>query len=258
MPANIHQVAGKGAITIGAYLLAIPASVLPVRWRHALRLPDDLPCGEMSILSAFLQFFACIGGGILGFFAWIHAQYAAMDARYAQLDTTGALGKEDYSMMGYTLLGMNPILPLIYIFTSPVGFTMALFMVTGLVRAIHQGVTRDPAPDPVLAGIDALHAMVSKRRGEQRRESSKAPGPDRLTTGNAASGFALRIDSNQDYDLKAGNTVQVDSAYYRVLCVREMHTSGGMRILYDLEPMPAGLAIRGMRRYQPPPDVVRA
>jgi hypothetical protein len=244
-------------VTIGAYVLAIPASVLPLRWRRALRLPDDLPCADMSILSALAQFVACMGLGVLGYFAWIHAQYAAMDARYTQLDTTGAMGKEDYTLLGYTSLSMNPVLPLIFIFTSPIGFATALFMVSALVRVVHQGVTREPGADPVLGGIDALLAMLNAKRRVKQREASKAAGPDRITAGDAAAGFALRIDSNVDYDLRQGITVQIGQEFYRVLRVREMKTSGGMRILYDLETMPQGVAVRGMRRYDPPPGVVR-
>jgi hypothetical protein len=251
---NARGAAATGAVGLTSMLLGLIAAPLPPRWRRAPALETSMWRG-MSIPSGLLQSVAFLALFVLGYLHWMDATLATIDAKAA----THA-NADEHVVMGRALLLSNPILPFIFMFTSITGLVTAIGALGGLVRVVHGAVTKEVLPDPALGLIDFGVAKLQRKAGHSLRERAKDRRPDRLILGRPQDGFAITIETQQDFDWSDGNTVVVANAWYRLKSRQQFQTPYGLRLRYVLEEMPTGIAIRGLRRYDPghAPVVTRA
>lgn len=252
------RTAQRGAVTISSFLLGLVAAPLPARWRRRLPVMESSAFEAASIFSGFLQALGALTIFVLGYLAWIHHQYDLIDARALAAGDRGAWNSEEQQVLGRALLLGNPILPIIFMFTSWSGFLPIVFLAGGAIRMIHGAITKEVMPDPVLGLLDLGIATLLRKKRVTDRERSKDASPDRLYVGGPSDGWALCLDTATDFAWNVGNTVIVAGEQYRLKAKREDRTPTGLRLRYELETMPHGIAIRGLRRYEPkdPPIVM--
>ena len=251
----------QGALGLSSLLLGLVAAPLPARWRRAVPPLELSSWRELSVVSGVLQILAALALFAMGYLAWIDAQYVAIDQAAEAAGHAGKLNVEENQIAGRALLLANPILPLIYAFTSPGGFVFFFAFLGGFVRTCHSAVTKDVMPDPSLGVIDWVLRKAQGKAAHEVRERGKDRSPDRLILGDGkADGFAIVIETAKDFDWRDGNTIVVANTWYRLKSRGEMRSAEGLRLRYVLEEMPVGVAIRGLRRYEPghAPIVVRA
>lgn len=249
--ANAHSNSRRALFTVTSFGLGLIAAPLPARWRRAVPGLEESAHADAAIPSALIQFVGCLVATGLAYVAWFNGQFDAIDAAAAAQGDSGRWNSEEHAILGRALLHGNPILPFVFIFTSPLGFSLATAAISGLIRLLHGIITRDPMPDPVLGLVDHGIARLRGRMKERERENSKDSSPDRLIIGTKADGYALAIETSKDLDWREGNTIVVASVWYRLKSKAEMTTPAGLRLRYVLEEMPIGVAVRGMRKYDP-------
>lgn len=248
-----------GAIGIGSFLLGLLAAPLPARWRRSVAVLEGSAWREASIPSGLLQALVALGLGFLGYLAWINGQWAAIDeaARLA-----GERGKDvnEHEIAGRVMMFANPLLPVIYVLTSATGMATFIAWLGGGIRLVHGAITKEVMPDPVLGLVDWVASLMQGRAAHELRERAKDRSPDRLILGADGARIALSIETAAELDWREGNTIIVSGDWYRLVARSESRGPAGIRLRYDLERMPQGVAIRGMRRYDPghAPEVVSA
>lgn len=250
--------AKRWSATALSFLLGLVAAPLPERWRRAIPLLDGSAHAEASVPSALIQL---VGGLFLFFFgyaAWMDAQYAAIDAAAEAAGHAGRWNVDENKALGAALMTGNPFLIPIYALTSLTGLTTGVASVGGLVRLLHGAITRDVMPDPLLGLIDLGLRKLRGETARRVRERSKDRSPDKLIMGSAKDDFAIIIETSKDLDWREGNTIIVASTWYRLRSKSESKGPSGLRLRYILEEMPVGVAVRGVRRYDPghAPEIV--
>jgi hypothetical protein len=243
-------------MTAGSFLLGLVASILPARWRRAVPALEASAYEAASIPSSLLQATLAIAVFVVAYLAWYRHQGELIDA--AAIAKGG--DTQEGQILGRTLMLANPVLPLIFLFTSWKGFVPAVVFVCGVIRTVHGAITREVMPDPVLGLVDLLVNALRTEGARRARENAKDTSPDRLYIGAASDSFVLCVDTAHDLDWNVGNTVVVAGEHYRLKAKREDRTPAGLRLRYELEVMPQGIAVRGWRRYDPkePPIVMSA
>lgn len=216
-------------------LLSILVAPLPRAWRAPLEERYGLNGDAVAAPSALLQTGLGFASGFAGFFAYMKGQ----------LGPAGALD------LGFMMV--NPIQPLIYVLTTPVGLASSLVMGGGILRAIGFAMHREAAPDPLLSLVEwGRQRLFARARAEARELAKGPPAPDSITVGGAHAGFDLRVVTRHDYDWNDTVTILVADEPYRMLRREEIRDEAGrLRNLYDLRRVQGTEAFRGLRRYQP-------
>lgn len=240
-----------GALGAGSFVLGLLAAPLPPRWRRAIPVLEASAYADAAVPSAVLQAVAAIGLLALGFVAWMHGQVDAIDAKADATGAVATLDETDQKIVGAAMLGMNPVLPLIFALTTLQGQVLLTAFFSGTARLLHCAITREVMPDPVLGLIDWSIRRLQGKVAHERREKSKDRSPDRMIIGGPGDAFLIAIETAAEFDWREGNTVIVAGEWYRLKSRRELTTAAGLRQRYELEKMPTGVAIRGMRRYDP-------
>lgn len=239
-----------------AVVLGILAGPLPPSWRGRRQIDVE----SMRAASALLQAVLGLVLFYVGLIAWNEAQF---DAVMAAAETEAARRGGDVELelkmrAAYTLAG-NPLWPVVYALTNPVGFVLALTLAGGLIRSLHVAMAEENLPDPTLLAIDWIRRKISKRAADASRERRKGEAaPDRLIAGDGSQGWHLRLVTRDDHPWREGNDVYFEDGAYRVVSVQEVRGEAGrLRMRYDFRRLAAAEAARGRLFYRPaqPPIV---
>ena len=250
-----------GALGLTTILLGLVSAPLPARWRRRFPLLEQSAWPDVHVASSVLQILVALGLFVMGYLAWMNGQLAEIDHHAAGVGHKGAFNPEETMVVSRALLLGNPILPFIYAFTSWSGFVFLLAFLGGFVRTCHGAITKEVMPDPTLGLIDFAIRKLQGKAAHEIRERGKDRSADRLILGDGKTdGFAIVIETSKDFDWREGNTIIVANTWYRMKSRGETRTETGLRLRYVLEEMPVGVAVRGMRRYDPghAPIIVRA
>ena len=246
--------ARRTALTGVGLLVSFLVAPLPPSWRGWAERRWGLDVDRVAIPSGLIQFGLAFLVAILGYVAWFHALSTSLDAVADRLGVTGSLDPESYKMIGAASLWMNPLLPLIYVITTPIGFVSALGMLGGSIRAIGGAATGENMPDPTLALLDWLRRTLFSRWLKHRRDQSKGPTtPDCIELGvRANDGFDLRITSTWEFDWRPGNTIVVAGEPLILISKDEIRDARArLRLRYDLRKLGVGEIIRAPKAYVP-------
>ncbi len=233
------------AIRVSSFLIGLVASALPARWRDRVPTLQTSAWAEAAVPSALIQVLLMLALYAVGYPIWMDGIHAEIERTAHAAGHGGRFDVEGKIAMASAALTGNPFLPLIYFFTSWHGFLTGLLAGTGVIRLLHDAITSEPMPEPLLGIGDWLWVMLAGKRDRKRREDSKDRSPDRVIVGGGGDAFALRIETADDLPWREGNTVLVQRVAYRVKARAERQGPAGLRIVFDLESQPDGEAIRG-------------
>lgn len=246
--------ARKSALTGADLLVSFLVAPLPRDWRGWTERRWGLDVDRVAIPSGLFQFGVAFVVAILGYVAWFHGLSAGIDAAAEAMSTTGKYDAESYKIIGAAGLWMNPLLPLIYVLTTPVGFLSALGMAGGAARAISGAATGENIADPTLTLVDWLRRTLFARWLRHRRERAKGPpSPDHIEVGAMAdAGFDLRLTSAWDLDWHPGNTIMVAGQPFILLSRADIRDDQArLRVRYDLRKLGVGEIMRAPKHYAP-------
>lgn len=244
--------AGRATGLTAGFFLALLLAPLPETWRDRLVRRLDLSVARYAIVSAVAQFIAgmvMLGLGYLPYMDGLSEQVTAQAEAAA-----GPRGDPtDQIFAGHALLWLNPLLPVLYVLTTPWGFLSALVTFGGAVRSLQGAITRETPPDPTLALIDWVRRHLQGRASTASREKRKGPPlPDRVFHGDGSLGWHVRIVSREDYPWREGISVLIDGEAHRLVSRRETTDGHGhLRTAYELRRQAAAEAMRGMQPYSP-------
>jgi hypothetical protein len=263
---SVARAAGEG---IAAFLLALPASFLPARWRRGAI--AQLPLPTATTVSGVLE---AIGALIAGGWLFERYRHAVADQAMATIGRAMADGRMQPGHEGH-VIGALPTMGatlLIAFMLSPAGLACLWFFGEGLVR-LGAGLASEAVGTMPLALLAVAIDLVRKpRRSEfdrydahdqfqedarvvQMRERLRSwrlraepppVVPDEVRKNDVTG--EVRIYTSHDFGWKPRNTIQVDGEIYELAGegpappphVRE----------YALRPMPAGAAIRNLAVYR--------
>lgn len=131
--------------------------------------------------------------------------------------------------------------PMLFVLSTPIGFSMTYLTLSGLLRAVSAYVD-DARGDPVLTIVDSMidtqrRKAAARRVIRAREELEGSEVPDRLVTGRAA-GFPdadfVIVASRRKPGWERGVFVITPDVWYRLGTPTEMTLRGGLRTLYPL------------------------
>ena len=224
-------------------LLAFLIAPLPERWRAGLEDRLGLNTDPMAFPSALAQWVLFFAAWALGMKAWMHGLTSGLE---------GPLDNEK-DMYSFALLWMNPTLPIVYSFISPIGFFTMLGTAGGMIRLLYAAAHRRNAADPWLYLIDKGWTLWTGKRAEQARERSKgSASPDRIVHGAGGDPAALHLTSCDDHPWPEGSTVRLFGLPYQLVERRDTQDAQGrLRNLYRFRLIEGAGVMRGMREYCP-------
>lgn len=240
-----HQATEAAQSAAGAtqLLLEFLLAPLPGRWRAGLEDRFSLHVDRVAFASSLTQWALGFAGWAFGMQAWMHG---LVDPLQGPLDS-------ETDMYSFALLWMNPTLPLVYSFISPVGFLTMIGTAGGMIRLLYCAAHRQNVPDPSLYLVDRAIAAWSGRGAARSRERAKgAPSPDRVRHGEPGEPFDLRIVSCADYPWPVGSTVRILGEMHQLLEARELRDEQGrLRIAYTFKLIEGAGVVRGLQVYAP-------
>jgi len=243
---RVLQDAGGTSLSLVQWMLSVLIAPIPEAWRPGLEERLELRPDKVGVPSGLLQLVVFAVVGTLGLGAWM------------KVLTSSVKGIDD--MEAAAMLWLNPVLPLIYILTTPTGFLSAVGALGGLVRLLSGAGSRQNTPDPSLALIDFLRRTVlDKGAGKMRERSKGTRTRDDVQHAQGEETWDLRIVSWDDHDWHRGAGVRALGAAWTLLAVTDVtDAQGRLRIAYEFRRVAGAGVLRGYNTYAPlqPPRVV--
>ena len=258
---------GQAGGEVAAFLLAVPVSVLPARWRRGAL--ANLPLQGATTVSGVLETItALLAGG------WLFERYrhAMADQAMAAMGRRMGEGIAQPDKLYLSLETMGATL-LITFLLSPVGLACFYFFVEGLVR-LAAGLASEPlgtAPLAlVAAGVDlvrkrkqtpsefeayqAHHRFEEDARITQMRERVRKwrrgveppPAPDDVRRNDVTG--EVRIYTARELGWQRRTSVEIDGEIYEV--IDSGPAPAPHKVEYALRPVPASTAVRNIVVYR--------
>ena len=248
--------AGRWGGALANLFVSSIVGVLPERWRGGIEARLGVEVHHAALLSGVLQLFLGLGVWMLGLGWWMQD---LMEGTTATAEAQASSGKRDDMLFGgYAMLWLNPLMPFVYTFLSPVGFLSFLAAMGGGVRLISLAAYRENVADPTLALIDAGLLKLQRKHAVRGREKEKGDaGADRHFSGDGKVSD-LRILSREDYPWREGGSIVVVGKPFRLVSRADTRDENGrLRVLYDMKLLDGAEILRGPRVYSPllPPRI---
>lgn len=228
----------QAPITIVNFLIALPVTFLPERWRKALR-AESLPLPPATIVSGLAQAFVC---AIL-FGLGIARQHELLGQEVGEA-MWNVLKNTETQEETHGVPASGLVIFLSFVFTWK-GVALIWLFFEGMIRAASAAIAGEVVGSAPFVLCDLLWRGAA---AGVRRIRLGPLVPDRVTL--AADKKTVRsIESCRPRDFGAA-TLDIDGAHYRVAAAEE-RPAGRFRWLYRLEPLPPNWPIRRMIRYRP-------
>jgi hypothetical protein len=140
--------------------------------------------------------------------------------------------------------------------TRPLTLLVALATVTGMVRLVAFGVTREAVPEPLVwVGVRLWQRLaVAPARAAADRQRFGPPRPDRVLA--QADGTLLVLTARPRPEWNELIAIEMRERFYRLAGVEERLEGRFRWHAHVFEELPESAVLRGLVRYEPPPEAV--